>query len=584
MLMNRRTFFHALIRVSARVSALAMLAAVSLSAQTTPKVYFACYVPLTGTVYRVNEPDVKPACTSATHVPFSWTDGANAVRVTDPLGGDVSGVLSNASVVKLLGRALSATTPVQGQVLTFIGTEWVPRTQVGGTLPAATGDVGGTYPNLLVTGLRGAPIIANPPISGQVLGFNGTGWLPVAAPSGGVTSHAALTGLGNDDHAQYLLANGTRSTTDGFTVTGTFGVGALAGPGPDVRMMWYPRKAAFRAGTQPSYFPWVDANIGTFSVAMGAETTASANYATAMGFATTASGNNATAMGNVTTASGDASTAMGSLTIASEQLSTAMGFSTIASGQRSTAMGNSTLASGAASTAMGDRTIASGTASTAMGTFAFATGPASTAMGSHTVASGINSTAMGSLTIASGNGSTAMGTSASTNGMDGSFVYGDASPTVFPVNNTAFNQFTVRASGGFQFRTSPDLSTGCNLPGGSGSWVCTSSRLAKERFENLNGEDVLAKIGRMPIQTWNYRTEPGNVRHVGPTAQDFRAAFGLGSSDEAIALVDIDGINLLGVQALTRRTQSLERENAELRARLDRLEQILRTAGDTRKP
>ena len=47
------------------------------------------------------------------------------------------------------------------------------------------------------------------------------------------------------------------------------------------------------------------------------------------------------------------------------------------------------------------------------------------------------------------------------------------------------------------------------------------------------------------------------MRHLGPTAEDFRAAFGLGDSDAAIATVDIDGVNLLAVQALERRTAEL---------------------------
>jgi hypothetical protein len=58
---------------------------------------------------------------------------------------------------------------------------------------------------------------------------------------------------------------------------------------------------------------------------------------------------------------------------------------------------------------------------------------------------------------------------------------------------------------------------------------------------------------------------------MGPTAQDFRTAFGLGDTDKAIAGVDADGVALSAVQALARRTVELRRENAELRAGIESL-------------
>ena len=103
-----------------------------------------------------------------------------------------------------------------------------------------------------------------------------------------------------------------------------------------------------------------------------------------------------------------------------------------------------------------------------MGQQTTASGSQSTAMGASTTASGSSSTAMGGGTTASGAGSTAIGTDASTNGFTGSFVYGDRSAfaTRTVVQATADNSFVVRATGGFRFRTAPDLSTGCNLLGG----------------------------------------------------------------------------------------------------------------------
>lgn len=83
--------------------------------------------------------------------------------------------------------------------------------------------------------------------------------------------------------------------------------------------------------------------------------------------------------------------------------------------------------------------------------------------------------------------------------------------------------------------------------------------------EPMNGFDVLEKVARLPISTWNYAWEAASVRHVGPMAQDFYAAFGLGDSDKRIFLLDANGVALVAIQALHRRLQELEAEVAALR-------------------
>src|SRR3954469_909207 len=47
----------------------------NLRAQTTPKIFYACYVPASGTVYRIKETGLPSICTMVSHVQFSWTDG-----------------------------------------------------------------------------------------------------------------------------------------------------------------------------------------------------------------------------------------------------------------------------------------------------------------------------------------------------------------------------------------------------------------------------------------------------------------------------------------------------------------------------
>ena len=78
---------------------------------------------------------------------------------------------------------------------------------------------------------------------------------------------------------------------------------------------------------------------GSYSVAMGYNTTASGDQSTAMGRSSTASGARSTAMGYNTTASGINSTAIGRKSVASGYYSTTLGYDTRASDFTSTVIG-----------------------------------------------------------------------------------------------------------------------------------------------------------------------------------------------------------------------------------------------------
>lgn len=284
--------------------------------------------------------------------------------------------------------------------------------------------------------------------------------------------------------------------------------GGIAAEGSGTRMLWFPQKAAFRAGyingTQ-----WDDANIGYFSVAIGQDVRASGDGGVALGVRSTASGSSTFAVGEDNTASG----------------------------------------------------------------------AASVAMGYH----------------------------AHTNARQGSFVFGDRS-TVDTLRAGVNHSANWRVSGGFRVFTSSNLSTGVTFQSGasvsnwgqsnaviststgaylstSGIWTNTSDVNRKHLFQPVVGEDVLSRLRAMPITRWSYRVDDAGIRHLGPTAQDFRAAFGLGNDDVTIGTVDADGVALAAAQALDARTlaqqqriEALEAENADLRARMERLEALVTAA------
>jgi hypothetical protein len=84
--------------------------------------------------------------------------------------------------------------------------------------------------------------------------------------------------------------------------------------------------------------------------------------------------------------------------------------------------------------------------------------------------------------------------------------------------------------------------------------------------EPTSANDILQKTAQLPISVWTYGFDHSSVRHLGPMAQDFARAFGLGSSDRRIDMVDANGVALACIQALQRQVVALEREVAELRA------------------
>lgn len=335
---------------------------------------------------------------------------------------------------------------------------------------------------------------------------------------------------------------------DGVVAEGTFGVGATPPSGAGTRMMWYPKKAAFRVGGV-SGSDWNDGNIGNYSFATGYNNRASGAY------------------------------------------STSFGSSSIASGQYSIAACENSTASGISSIAMGSVAIASGPYSVALGRGITASDSSSVAIGYHCTSTAKYAMAFGFQTRASGDYSTTFGYWASANNHRGSFVYADGTSST-PTLSTADNQFMVRASGGVIFYSNSGLTAGVSLPAGGGSWASVSDRTKKENFKKLDQALLLDKLNLLEISTWNYKSQAASIRHIGPMAQDFYSLFGFGESDTTITTIDVDGVSLAAIQALTQKTnelkvkseeiellkaviEKLENENAMLEKRVVKMEQKL---------
>ena len=181
-----------------------------------------------------------------------------------------------------------------------------------------------------------------------------------------------------------------------------------------------------------------------------------------------------------------------------------------------------------------------------------------------TIPGGYNCTASGRNSLAAGTRSNAV--------HNGTFVWADSS-TASTFSSTADNQFFVRSAGGAAIYSNSALTTGVTLASGGGSWASVSDSAVKMNLIEINGAEILEKLAEIPISKWSYRSQDPSIKHIGPMAQDFFEAFGVGEDEKHITTIDADGVALAAIKALYQ-------ENQELRKRLDELEKLINSEND----
>jgi uncharacterized coiled-coil protein SlyX len=204
---------------------------------------------------------------------------------------------------------------------------------------------------------------------------------------------------------------------------------------------------------------------------------------------------------------------------------------------------------------------------------------------------GFNNTASGDYSFAAGNSAKALHT--------GAFVWAAGNTNDFPSQEN--NRFHVFAEGGMMIEYGGQDADGRGLkwmilasqtPGRvinvyngaylseGGAWTDSSDRNAKENFEPVKPREILDKVAALPLSRWNYRQEDASVQHLGPVAQDFHAAFGLGAEDKHIAALDSSGVALAAIQGLNEvvkeQQAELKQKEAEIRSLQKRLEVLER--------
>lgn len=153
----------------------------------------------------------------------------------------------------------------------------------------------------------------------------------------------------------------------------------------------------------------------------------------------------------------------------------------------------------------------------------------------------------------------------------------------FVLENASSDQWSFTndnvGAGELEINYIPNAGTEVSIDGSGNvtatSFNPTSSRSLKHELVPVEPKEVLTRLAELPISTWSFIRDDGGSRHLGPMAEDFKAAFGLGQSDKTINLTDASGVAFAAIQGL----QELVAEKAAriqiLEERLAALEQLL---------
>lgn len=309
----------------------------------------------------------------------------------------------------------------------------------------------------------------------------------------------------------------------GFVARGKYLAAAMPATGPGMRFMWFPGRGAFRGGNAVGA-EWDSVNVDDYSFAFG-------NQVTASGYGSFAMGDQVTVTSTVGAGFGSAIRVPGTAGFSAGASNVSGGFCSVTMGYTDSAMGQGTVALGYRVSAYQDYSVSIGYRGRAR--------------------------------------------------HEGALVLSDASSLSATPNSyttsTVDNQFTSRYAGGYRLFTNSTMTTGMVMNAGGSSWAVVSDSNRKARFVVADGEGMLKKLRTMRLGSWNYKDQPeAGMRHYGPMAQDFYAAYGKDmygtiGNDTTIAQADMEGVMMIMIKALEARTATQANEIEELKNQNARL-------------
>jgi hypothetical protein len=249
----------------------------------------------------------------------------------------------------------------------------------------------------------------------------------------------------------------------------------------------------------------------------------------------------------------------------------ALSGATVLGGFDGSSTGGNTVTGSVGSVLGGAGNTATNLATVLGGQFNRATGINSIAGGSSAEATDFFAVALGNDVHARASGSYTLGQHASAFHSN-SFVWNGSN---HGVSSFGADTFTVASTGGTHiisgFAGNGLPNAGVTLASGAGSWGSLSDRVSKRNLARIDRTTLLAKLDRIPVTSWSYKAQKPSIRHLGPMAQDFYSAFGLGEDNRHIDTIDSEGVALAAIQGLYRQNQALMRRLSRLERQVRRL-------------
>lgn len=160
--------------------------------------------------------------------------------------------------------------------------------------------------------------------------------------------------------------------------------------------------------------------------------------------------------------------------------------------------------------------------------------------------------------------------------INSSWVFASVPSGAFSISKdgTGGSEFLIQSNG--RVKIGPGGNAALDLlPNGNltiaGTLTQSSDKNLKTAFADVDDAEVLDRVEKMPVQTWQFKFDDPELRHMGPTAQDFHAAFGLGKDEHTIAPVDGIGVSLAAIKALK---QEVDEKDERLKRQEELLEKL----------
>lgn len=531
------------------------------------------------------------------------------------VGGPNETMVTNATAIGAYAEVDQGNSLVLGSIAGVNGAAAGTSVGIGTTTPAYTLDVHGTgnftqavtfgapvtfasgqtFPvNGTITGVTAGTGLSGGGSSGSVTLAN-TGVLSVVAGAGiSVTSGQSPTVSLNT--TQVALLSSSNTFTGNQTVNGNMSAsGMVTGSGFQIGSNLFDY-GSYSSSNAFLGFAGNTTTTGASNIAIGpgaltGDTSGSGNTASGFnallnntsGIVNTATGDGAL----ISNTTGNSNTAVGVDTLYNNSTgtnSTAVGASAGSTGDHSSMSGNNNTFLGVGTvastgtltnaTAIGAFTEVAENNALVLGSINGANGAtADTYVGIGTTTPGAKLTVSGTETTADGFGSAIKLANTATGGANWYFRAG-ANGTNTPagaitIANDGAYMMTITSSGNVSFGPDTAATHPLTMADGAyesgGTWTNASDRNLKEDFTKVDGRALLKKLAAIPIEGWSYKSEGKSVRHLGPMAQDFFAAFALGSDDKHISTVDEGGVALAAIQELYADVRSLSRQASDYR-------------------